>query len=179
MREPFSINRLNELVEYITTPPYHNITQSADFFNTSRATINKALKELSDPSSLYYDEWKDKRVKTVLSELLKIARSRAGSKSKKKVLIDHELALSLRYLNVYVGATLRDIGKMVGCSHMTVCNAINALSEEDLFKQDQLVAAEDVELRYSQIAAVEEWLLNNGVLSSEEISKMEEQWLAR
>lgn len=179
MKEVFSIDKLDELVLYITTPPYHNITQAAEHFNTSRATINKALKELSDPTSLYYNEWKSKRVKAVLEELLKVSRSRAGSKSKRKIIINHELALSLRYANVYGGSTLRDLAKLVGCSHMTVCNAINALSSEDLLAQDTEYVHDRDELRQKQMEALATWLEENTKLSKNEAKTLEEQWLKR
>lgn len=180
MGEMFTITRLDELVEYITTPPYHNKTQAAEHFLTSRATINKFLKELSTPDSLYYNEWKAKRVKMVLDELLKMSRSRAGSKSKKKIIIDHDLALSLRYINVYGGETLRNIANMVGCSHMTVHNAINALPEEEIIKQDNQVIANQEEMRKLHEHAIAQWFKDNELNSSlwEDLLR-EKQWKSR
>lgn len=172
---PFTIDRIDELVEYITTPPYHNITQAAEHFHTSRPTINTALKELSDEQSLYYNEWKAKRVKTVLDELLKIARSRAGSKSKRKVIINHELALALRYANIYGGATLRDLGTMVGCSHMTVSNAISALSETDILDQDAQELHDRAEIAKEQRDIIEAWLDEKGL----DKKRLEESWKSR
>lgn len=180
MSEPFSINKLDELVEYITTPPYHNKTQAAEYFGTSRAMINKILKELSTPDSLYYNEWKAKRVKMVLDELLKMARSRAGSKSKRKIIIDHDLALSLRYVNVYGGATLRDLASLIGCSHMTVCNAINNLSTEDLAHQDEQSFEGQEAIHNEYVATLENWVKENGIASSLMKDLLsEEQWKSR
>lgn len=142
--------RLNELIAYITEGTGHNITQAAENFGMARSTVTKYLGLLTQEDSLYYDEAKATRVNLVLERLLAEARSQAGSAGRPQTIISPEKALDLRFKHLYIGIDLRGLANEIGCSHMTVYNAINAIPTETATAQDewvkQMVEAGELEL---------------------------------
>lgn len=130
---------IDELVEYIVGTPNHNVTEAARHFNCSRFTITKYLDMLSDTTSLYYNQFKAMRVKLTLEKLLLESRSKAGSISRRKACLTESQALEARFKNVYQKIPLRHLALEYHCSHMTIANAINNLSERAIQAQDEEV----------------------------------------
>ena len=131
---------MEDLVKYIVGPPCHNITQAAEYFGFSRATIKRYLAMLSDEKSLYYNQFKAMRVKLILQKELLESRSKAGSISRRKNCLTEAQALEARFKNVYQQIPLRHLAKEYKCSHMTIANAIKNLSERAIKAQDEEVA---------------------------------------
>ena len=128
---------INDIVEYIVTDPGHNMTEAAEHFKCSRPTIKRYIAMLSDEKNLYYNQFKAMRVKISLEKQLLEARSKAGSISRRKIVLTETQALEARYKNLYEGIPLRQLAKDYNCSHMTIHNAIKALPDRITKAQDE------------------------------------------
>lgn len=133
-------NFLDELVDYIVSDEGHNMTEAANHFGCSRPTVKRYLDMLSDEKSLYYNQFKAMRVRLTLQKELLESRSKAGSISRRKNCLTEAQALEARFKNVYQQIPLRQLAKEYKCSHMTIANAINNLSERAIKAQDEEVA---------------------------------------
>lgn len=132
-------DKFREIVDYITTPPYHNITDTAAHLGVSGRTVSVHLKRLSTPTDAQFNLEKAQEVNQILEHLLSISRAKSGSSSHRSFTFTEEEALELRFKNLYLGLSTRDLAALYGCSHMTVYNAINNLSNTAKEVQDEEV----------------------------------------
>lgn len=121
-----------EVVDFVLAG--NNITESATAFNCSRKTINNILDMVRNEDGPYYNEILKKRIYLTLEKLTLEARKRAGSKSRRNLVISDEEAWQMIEKIIYEGATLRDLAAEKGCSHTSVANAIARVSNDETLK---------------------------------------------
>lgn len=105
----------------------HNVTETAEYFGVNRALIISLLDEVRIKEGRFYDENLGSLIEETLMILTTNARSLAGIKSKRELVLSEDEVIDCIFEIIFEGATTRELGIKYNCSHTSVSVAIKRL----------------------------------------------------